>query len=110
MEIGSPSIQVKRLEAEIRLILRGVDTAKLPAKQRAILAEIQQDLIDARKYASGYELSETRTEQLDNAKTATKWLNKVQKCILSASEHDIFSAIDVASLSAQIETLKEVLK
>jgi hypothetical protein len=57
-----------------------------------------------------YELSETREEQAKNAKFAKKWLNQAQKNILSASEFNIFDAIDVAHLSAQIDQVKDGLK
>lgn len=110
MEEQSPSTGIKRIDGEIRQILRSQDVLRLPSKQRSLLASLDQDLIDARKYAHAYELSETREEQLDNAKVAKSWLNKARKCILSASEHDIFGAVDVASLSAQIDTIKENLK
>jgi len=109
MDSSSPSTGIKRIESEIRLVWRQFDVSRLPAKQKAVLAELEQDLLDARKYTSAYELSETREEQLNNAKTAKHWLNKARRCILTASEHDIFSAVDVASLSAQIETVKEKL-
>lgn len=110
METQSPSTGIKRLDGEIRQILRNQDVSRLPAKQRGLLANLDQDLVDARKYVNAYELSETREEQLDNAKVARSWLSKARKCILSASEHDIFGAVDVASLSAQIDTIKDNLK
>jgi len=110
MEGVSPSVMIKRLEAEVRQILRQQDISRLPAKQKATLAELDQDLLDARKYTSAYELSETREEQITNAVAAKNWLAKARKCILTASEHNIFGAVDVASLSAQIDTIKAGIK
>lgn len=106
----SPSLGVKRLDAEIRQILRQADLSGLNLKERETLAELQQDLVDARIYSNGYELSETRNEQLKNAKTAKKWLNKTKRCVLSLSEQNIFGAVDVAALSAKIEQIIDNLE
>jgi hypothetical protein len=74
------------------------------------LAKLQQNLVDSRIYARDYELSESREEQVDNAKKAKKWLEQAQKNILTASEFNIFGAIDVAHLSAQIDQIISELK
>ena len=106
----SPSRVVKGLDGQINTILRGFDLRKLSAKERGVLEKLQQNLNDARIYATDYELSETREEQLDNSKQARKWLEHAQKNILLASEFNIFNAIDVAHLSAQIDQLISELK
>jgi hypothetical protein len=106
----SPSRTVKQLDTQINIILRGFDLRKLSAKERNVLAKLQQNLADARIYTNDYELSETREEQFDNAKKAKKWLEHARKNILTASESDIFNAIDVAHLSAQIEQIISELK
>ena len=67
-------------------------------------------MANARIYASDYELSETRDEQLTNAKRAQQWLAKAHKEILKASEGNIFSPADVAQLSAHIDQLRWNLK
>lgn len=100
----------KRLEAEIRMILRPVDIYKLSSSQRETMADLRQNLADARIYANDYELSETREEQMLNAKRARHWLRESASEILSASQHGVFSAIDVAHLSAQIEQIIGYLK
>jgi hypothetical protein len=107
---ASLSVQVKRLDGNVRQILRTVELAELSGKGRELIANLQQNLVDARIYTNAYGLSETREEQLSNAKAAKSWLVKARKCILSASEYNIFGAIDVAHLSAQIEGIIERLK
>lgn len=109
MEPRSPSSGVKRLDGDIRQTLRKIDR-DLPLKVRKLLAELEQDLVDARIYTQAYELSETRDEQVANARQAKKWLAKAHKCILSASEYDVFGAIEVAHLSATIEQITAQLK
>ncbi|HET9850329.1 MAG TPA: hypothetical protein VFP35_01755 [Candidatus Saccharimonadales bacterium] len=110
MDRQAPSTSVKRLEAEVRRVLRPVDIRQLASRQRIVLEELEQNLADSKTYSQGWELSETRPEQTENARQARKWLASAQKNILAASQFNIFSAIDVAHLSAQIEQLKKQLR
>lgn len=110
MASQSPSVAVKRIEAEISLILRGFQAHKLGEKERAALAKLRQGLNDGRIYALDYELSEMREEQLKNARMAKKWLEQARQSILKASESNIFSAIEVAHLTAQIDQIIGDLK
>ncbi len=110
MEKVSLSLATRRLETEVRRNIRQAGPEAIGIKEREILADLTQCLTDSRIYAQAYELSETRDEQLDNAKQAKYWLNKVHKDILAASQKDIFSAVDVAHLSAQIEQISSRLK
>jgi hypothetical protein len=105
-----PSRKIKLLELQINNILRKFDLPKLGTAERNILAKLQQNLTDSRIYASDYELSETRDEQIDNAKKANKWLDQARTNILAASEFNTFSAIDVAHLTANIDQLISELK
>ncbi len=98
-------VLAKRLEADISLILRKIQLHKLSAKEREALAKLRQALADTKVYVHGYELSETRDEQLWNAKSGKKWLEQARRQILQASESNIFGAIDVAHLSAQIDQI-----
>jgi glyoxylate carboligase len=109
-EFKSPSRAVKQVDAHVYRVLRSINLRKLSIKERKILEDLQQNLNDSRIYVTDYELSETREEQAKNAKFAKKWLNQAQKNILSASEFNIFDAIDVAHLSAQIDQVKDGLK
>jgi hypothetical protein len=106
----SPSRKVKLLDTQISNILRGYDLRKLSAKERDILAKLQQNLGDSRIYTNDYELSETREEQIYNAQYAKKWLDQARNNILSASEFNIFGAFDVAHLSAQIDQIISEIK
>jgi hypothetical protein len=83
---------------------------KAPMRARKAVDELRQDLVDAKKYAQDYELSETREEQVVNAKKANRWLDKAHQAILKASEFNVFGPIDIAHISAQIEQVKADLK
>lgn len=110
MESQSPSTVIKRLEAQIRRILSKFDIYKMSRRERENIDDLHQSLIDARKYSLAYELSETREDQLHSAKEAKKWLKKAQADILAGSQADVFNAIDVAHLSAQIDQVMADLK
>lgn len=77
---------------------------------RKVVTALKYELVDARLDIRDYELSETREEQLANAKSAKERLDNVRKHILVASEHNIFSAIDVAHISANIEQVIDNIK
>lgn len=106
----SPSAAIKDIEGQIRRVLRTVDESALAKKPRAFISDLRQVIVDAKIYATDYELSEMREEQLDNAKQAKRYLEKARADILGASEHGIFGPVDVAHLSAQIEHINSQLK
>jgi len=106
----SPSGLVKQVETQVNSILRRIDWAETNDKGRKAADELRQSLIDAKIYSTDYELSEMREEQEDNAKQARRYLNLARRHILRASEFDVFSAIDVAHLTAQIDQAKADLK
>ena len=107
---SGPSIRLERLEADIRQILRKTDQVKLERKYREALSGLGQNLADIRIYVNAYEFSEERQEQIDNAKTAKKWLGRARQNILKASEANVFGAADTAQLTAQIDQLKAGLR
>jgi hypothetical protein len=107
---SGPSLRAKRLEADVRQILRKTDEGKLELKYRKALAGLRQNFADIKIYTNAYEYSEERSEQLENAKMAKGWLEDASKNILKVSEADIFSAIDVAHLTAVIDQVKADLK
>jgi hypothetical protein len=109
-DVSGPSIRVKRLEADVRQILRKTDAAKLERKYREALTQLRQNLVDIRIYVNAYEFSEERPEQLENVKAAKKWLNQARQNILKSSEADVFGAAEVAHLTAQIDQVKADLK
>jgi ribosome-binding factor A len=108
MASGSPSYLIKQLATQMNQIVRRLDRNELSSKDRTVLAKTAQDLATARVYASAYELSETREEQLENTKAAKKWLNLVNKNLLAMSH--IFSAIDTAHMTAQIDLILSKLE
>jgi hypothetical protein len=110
MANSSPLVLIKRLEADINLILREIQLHKLGEKERKALAMLRQALENSKVYIKDYELSEMRDEQLNNAKKAKRYLEQARQSMLKASEYNVFSPIDVAHLSAQIDQIAGDLK
>lgn len=105
----SPAAQAKQIQLDVSNLLRKFDLTLQNTAVRDNLLDLKQDLGAAWIYARDYEYSETKAEQTDNGRRATRWLVKANAKILKASENNIFGPVDVAHLSAQIEQLKSEL-
>jgi hypothetical protein len=105
----SPFLGIKQLEVQINGKLSSVDLYELERPQQKIVATLKRELVDCRLDIRDYELSETRDEQLKNAKHAHKRVDALRAQILSASEYDLFGAVDVAQLTAQLEQIAEYI-
>jgi hypothetical protein len=105
----SPFLGIKQLEVQVNGKLSSVDLYELPMAEQKIVAAIKRELVDCRLDIRDYELSETRDEQLKNAKHARKRIDTLRAQILSASEYDLFGAVDVAQLTAQLDQIAEYI-
>lgn len=103
----SPFLQIKSLETEVVGKLRGLDVASLDKVEQKLIEQLRRDVTDARLDIRDYELSETRAEQLKKAKAGKLQIDKIRKGILAASEYNVFSAIDVAELTAKLEQISD---
>jgi hypothetical protein len=103
----SPLAQIKSLEIQLRGVVSRLDLPELPAKERDVVVALKNDLIDAKLDIRDFELSDTLVEQRKHGKHGMESLEKVRSGILAASEYNIFSAIDVAQFSAQLEQIIE---
>jgi hypothetical protein len=110
MERVSPYILCKRLEGQLQAKLSSIDLPSLPHAEQTVILGLRQSLIDARLTIQEYELSETRDEQLRVAQEAKGFLEQVNKSILAVSGQGIFSAVDVAHLSANIEQIADNIR
>jgi len=101
----SPLVQIKSLETQLRAVVSKLDLAELPKGERAVITKLKNDLTDARLDIRDYEFSDTRAEQLRHAKQARESLEKIRGGILTASEYNVFNAVDVAQFTAQLEQI-----
>lgn len=97
--------QAIALERQVRNILSNYDVADLPQREKELVRNLTNQLVDARLDARGYEYAETRAEQLATAKEARQRLEQLQQAILKASEYNLFGAVDIAQLSARIQQI-----
>jgi hypothetical protein len=101
----SPFVLMTRLMNEVNARLAALDIDDLGHAERKNVVLTRQLLADCRLDIRDYELSETRDEQLRNAAEANKRLEQLRGKILVASEHNIFSAIDIAQVSAELDEI-----
>lgn len=107
MSTESPFTAAKYLETQLSGILTQIDVQSLDKDEQRLILALRRDMTDARLDIRDYELSETRDEQLRKARDAKHRLDLVRKGILAVSEYNVFTAVDVAQLGAQIEQISE---
>jgi hypothetical protein len=105
----SPFTLIKRLELQLNSVLSAIDIYALPAGERKVISALKREIVDARLDVRDYELSETRAEQQQKAADAKKRLEQVRKCILAASEYNVFNAADVAQLTSYVEHIAQLV-
>lgn len=105
MDKKSPFQRVKELDAQVRSVLSRLDADFLPAVERELVATIKRQADDARLDLRDYGMAETAADQKRYAKEAHERLETLQKNIVKASEYNLFSAIDVAQISADIQQI-----
>ncbi len=66
-------------------------------------------MADARLDVRDYEYAQARSEQLEHAEAGKKRLEQLRQAVLTASEYNVFSAIDVAHTTATIEQITNYL-
>lgn len=103
----SAYLLARRIEADVVKALADAEMLEPGQDIRRQMRELKRTAGDARLDVRDYEFAETRDEQAKNAKAARERLAAVRDGILAASQHDIFSAVDVARLSATIDQLLE---
>jgi hypothetical protein len=101
--------ETKEVEMHVAVIIAayGIDT--LDFAQRELFATIKRQIVDARLDVRDYEYADTRAEQLSFAIAGKQRLDQIRRNIVKASEQGLFSAIDVAQLSANLEIISEQL-
>ncbi|HSW65930.1 MAG TPA: hypothetical protein VLI54_02225 [Bacillota bacterium] len=105
MAHASPFALAKELESQLKQAVVVIDMDSLPGEQRELLRQIKRLAADARLDVRDYEYAETRAEQLKLAVNAGKRLERLEQGIVEASKSNLFSAVDVATLSAAVQQI-----
>jgi hypothetical protein len=106
----SPYELLRSLENELNGILSGQSVYDLPPVQQKMIARIRREVNEARLDVRDYQSSETKPAQAKFAKQATKRLRSIGSILLAASTYNIFSAIDVALISAKVEQIIAIIE
>jgi hypothetical protein len=91
-------------------ILNATDMYLLDRQQLKLTGTIKHLLQDARLDIRDWEMADTREEMQRHGRDALERLEQARASILLASEHNLFSAIDVAEITAQFEHFAAELK
>lgn len=95
---------------QIGSILSNVDLDVSDRAQIKLVGTIKRLVADARLDIRDFEMAETREEMLHFAHEAIKRLEQTREAILLASQHNIFSAIEVGEISAQLDLFASELR
>lgn len=91
-------------------ILNRLDIDLLDHTQLKLAGTIKRLLSDTRLDIRDFEMADSHEEMQKHAREALKRLEQVRHSILLASEHDMFSAIDIAELSAHFDHIASELR
>ena len=105
----SPFLLAKRLEADVLRLVSQLDPTYLTSEQQRKAGQLRNSLIDVRLEIQDYELAETRDDQLRNAAVSKKYLQKI-RLLITDNSLDVFGAVDVAHLTAQVEQISDYLR
>jgi len=100
---GSLLTRFTSVAGRVGSILTQLDLDELSSTDLRIVGTIKHLLADTRLDIRDWEMSDSRAELEQNAEQALKRLKQVRASMLLASEHDLFSAIDIANISAYFD-------
>lgn len=101
----SPLKMARELEGAIGKAVAKLDIDALPLAQQKMIADLRRQATDIRLDTRDYDFAETRVEQQATSREARTRLEQMRQNIVATSHWDIFSAVEVAHLSAQIQQL-----
>lgn len=100
---------IRSFEQYLSTILAAIDIDDQPLAIRSAILLMKRQVVDARLDIRDYEYADTRAEQERHARTAKKQLAQLEENIVSSTQLSIFSSVDIAQLSAQIQLISSQL-
>lgn len=110
MENDAPLKQLGQIAQQIRSILHATEVDPADMIMRKMIQNITRNLEIARKFLHDYEREEDVRVQALILPQGIARLETLRKNILDASQYNLFGAVDVAHLSANIDQLIERLR
>lgn len=86
-----------------------IDLYTLDSAAVSAVTAIRKYVVEARIKIRDYELAGSRKEQLMYSRSSKRRLEDIRKAILVASESKIFSPVDVAQLTANVDLITDLL-
>lgn len=102
--------QFTKIAGHAGSILNRLDIDLLDHMQLKLVGTIKRLLADTRLDIRDWEMADSREEMQKHAREALKRLEQVRHSILLASEHNIFSPIEIAELSAHFDHIASGLR
>jgi hypothetical protein len=105
--------ELRQVEFALGSLWGNVELQDLDTPARKALEATRRQVQAAQAVAKDYEFSESEEDtraQLRLLPKAVKSLEQLRGYILKASEYDLLGAVDVAQLSAQLDTLIDRLR
>jgi hypothetical protein len=109
-DTATPLQQLQQIETFIRGILTAFVDEDLPTAGRRAVQDIRQTMAQARKALRDYEREEDARQQASLLPESIAGLEQARRNILEASQYDVFSAVDVAHVTAKIDQLTDRLR
>lgn len=107
---GSLLRQFTMAAGQVGSILSRLDIDMLDRAQIKLVGTIKRLLQDVRLDIRDWEVADSREEMQIHAKEALQRLEQAHETILLASEHNIFSAIDIADITARFDRIAAGLR
>lgn len=92
-----------KVAGQVGAILTHIDLDTSDRPQMKLVGTIKHLLQDVRLDIRDWELADSRAEMQHLAKEGLKRLEQLHQALLLASEHDMFTAIEVADIAAQFD-------
>jgi hypothetical protein len=102
--------QFTTIVGQIGSILNRFDQDTLDRPALRLVGTIKHLLADTRLDIRDWEMSDSRAEMQQNARQAIERLEQARTGILMASEQNIFTAIEIAEVSARFDVIVRELK
>lgn len=103
----NPLRLLKDSESIILSELSAVDTYEISLVEQRLIGRIKAELSEAKLYIRDLETSNTLESQQKIAKKLHIIIRQIEKNILKLSEYNIFSAVDIAQISAHLYQIIE---
>ena len=102
--------QMTRVAGQVGSILTALDVDLLDRPQLKLAGTIKRLMAEARLDIRDWEMSDSKAEMQKNATEAVQRIEQVRASILLASEHNLFTTIDIAEISVQFDHIIRELK